>query len=204
MTNKMLSKLTGLQDQIIMGTLLGDADIAHKERNNCSLRIGHKGADRDYLLWKWGELKSTGLFTKSPRPRVGGFGSLQWRLVSSQSSFFNQYREMFYPEGLKIVTQEVLDKLSDLGLAVWYMDDGGLGDCGNRIFIHTQSFGIEGNRVIKDWFDERYGLHFQLHPCNGSRQVNLSLHRRGEVKKFLEITRPYAIPCMGRKWGGEL
>ena len=176
---------------------MGDADIAHKGHTNCELRFGHKEADKEYLQWKWDELRSIGLFTKPPKPRTSGHGFPQWRLTSNQDSFFNQYREMFYPDGEKVVTIEILDKLEPLGLAVWYQDDGTLVDNGRSMGLHVEGFGVEGAKLIKDWFKAKYDLHFHFHKSNGN-QVALYLGRRG-TPQFLNIVRSYIQGCMRRK-----
>ena len=54
-----------------------------------------------------------------------------------------------------------LDQLRDIGIAVWYGDSGALiGRKFRNACLRTQSFGLEGNKIIERYFNE-VGI-----PCN--------------------------------------
>ncbi|GAI89835.1 unnamed protein product, partial [marine sediment metagenome] len=117
--------------------------------------------------------------------------------------------ELFYPRGKKIITREILNRIGDLGLAVWYMDDGHLSIPMRAITPHiglsTQGFTLEENKLIVDWFEKKYDFHFRIsqRERNSRNQISLKLHREKEIDTFLKVTKPYMVPCMIRKWNGE-
>jgi hypothetical protein len=50
---------------------------------------------------------------------------------------------------------EWLDQLTDFGIAVWYGDSGTLmGRKQKNACLRTQSYGLEGNKIIEQFFNE--------------------------------------------------
>jgi len=204
-------EVTPRQEQIFMGTILGDGNLKKRKGGRNSLfRVSHCEADKDYVFWKYQELGSTGLFLHKPKRRLNnnGFGmerrSYRWELSSRRHIIFSSFEELFYPNGEKRITREILDRLEPLGLAVWYMDDGSYpskdGVKGGRLSLSIQSFTEEEARVIQWWFWDKFGLKFSLSLATGGRPV-LWIYNKPMVAKFLEVVRPYVIPCMARKVG---
>ena len=195
--------------QIILGSILGDG---HLYRSTCV--IGHRLKDKDYIFWKHKELGD--LFPNPPTlATVNSFGNRNyqyWRLTSIGSSIFDEYHRKIYRNGRKAITREVLDELEELGVAVWYMDDGSL-SCLMKSFryphvrISTAGFGLEGNKIIMEWFKDRWGILFNILYCPETKRSThitkenwiLSITRKREVEKFMELVEPHIVPCMRRK-----
>jgi len=196
--------LSPRQEQIIIGTLLGDGNLfSHPRAKDWRFRTVSRFQDREYLRWKWRELRSTGLFPNSPPIRVQKKGPC-WRLYSLQHSIFTEYRKLFYPGGKKVISPKVLELLDDLGLAVWYQDDGSFpskdGKKGGRLSLSTESFLLKEVELVRDWIFNKYGISFHIScaPSRGSKPV-MWLYNRGDVSRFLDIVGPYIVPCMSRK-----
>jgi len=198
----LLTEFTPEQEQVFLGTMLGDANLSSGSYNS-SLRVKHREADKEYLFWKYDILKSSRIFLNPPKPKPPRPPSgISWLLYSRRLPIFRVYREMFYPSrGEKIVPVEVLDKLELLGLAVWYMDDGhfqfGVPKRPNRrtVYLATQGFDYKDNVLVRDWMERKFGFRFDL-----VGEMGLRLGRRGEVERFLEMLRPFSVPCMERKF----
>ena len=47
-----------------------------------------------------------------------------WTLSVSKSEYIKKLEQLFYPNGVKVCPKNVINKLDDLGLAMWYADDG--------------------------------------------------------------------------------
>jgi len=198
------------QEQIIIGSLFGDASLFSLDTPICNsgFRVSHSEKDKGYVFWKYQELKSTGLFPIRPKPRsLRGFKkSVSWLLQSRRDPYFTYLRSLFYPNRKKVVSQGCLEKLSPLGLAVFYMDDGffnwGRGKNRTRkyprVSLSTCGFTYEDNESLRDWLNRTYFLHFHI---NLNPYPILRLGREYEVNRFLDIVRPYIIPSMARKLG---
>lgn len=195
------------QRQILTGTLLGDASLRINRRRgrNASFSVTHCDKDKEYLFWKYKELESTGLPLRLPKSsvrQVWGKSYTSWRLASRVHPLLTSYYYLFYPDGKKELTPEVLDLLDDLGLAVWYMDDGALTSIDNgqffRITMATQGFTLEENKLMRNWLKDKYSLGFWLHLAHGEKWI-LGTDQKEQVKQFLGIVSPHIIPCMRRK-----
>lgn len=75
---------------------------------------------------------------------------------------YQYYRELFYNES-KQVSQEVLDLLEPLGIAVWFMDDGNLYYNGNicHLTLSVNGFDDESVNRIINYFKNNYNIIFK-------------------------------------------
>jgi hypothetical protein len=81
---------------------------------------------------------------------------------------------MFYKDGdKKILSKPVLDKITYLSLAIWYMDDGsmcvgkedgrlGVKNVRSRAMLHAGRYGKDGVELISKYLKERFGLESSL------------------------------------------
>ena len=209
------TELTPSQHQVVLGTLFGDGSLTMgKHSRNARLHFRVSEKDREYIFWKYRGLETTGVFKSPPKFRLckSGYkfkrtGDLQrvWYLFSRSLPIMTQYRELFYPNGEKSISQSALENLNALGLAVWYMDDGHFHDslkykyC--RVGLSTQGFTCEDNELVRSWLAGRFGLHFHLHRVKEGHGSELYLTIGKEVRRFLDIVRPYVsqVGCMERK-----
>mgnify|MGYP003296024055 CR=1 FL=1 len=65
---------------------------------------------------------------------------------------FSLYRELFYSSNRKIVPLALLDEqFSELSLAVWLMDDGGVDR--KQVRLNTQSFSLAENEALSSFYE---------------------------------------------------
>lgn len=81
---------------------------------------------------------------------------------------FNYYRDLFYPEGKKIIPKNINNLLTARSLAYWIMDDGGQ-DPG--FILNTQSFTKEEVELLIKVLDEKFGLRGNLRPRKSGQFV---------------------------------
>ncbi len=119
---------SSIAHQLVEGSLLGDAYISDL---SCAYQETHCTKQRDYLMWKKRLYEASSL-------RVGAsFGSAMaqgkrfpnYRIEIRSSHrtdikypYLRMQRERWYKNGKKIVPRDLV--LTDLVLAVWFMDDG--------------------------------------------------------------------------------
>lgn len=188
-------KPTTRQLQIVHGSLLGDASVTNgkkgKYRCESVFEVKHCAKQKDYVLWKYHELKN--LCCSEPKENNIG----QWRARTFHHPFFSNLRKQWYPDGVKCIP-EVLSELDDLALAVWYMDDGTLGKTG-FLKISTCSFTENDHQIIFNWLKSKWGVDSHMVNYSGYRQTIIDLKSR---KRFLEIVKPHIVPCLNYK--GEM
>ena len=191
--------LTEEQHDLIIGSALGDASVRQRDRN-CSFRVGHSRRQEKYLVWKYNILKefiSTPLYWNKREINNHFIETLE--LSTFTHSVFNFYRKLFYKNGKKIVTRELLDMLTPRSLAVWICDDGSFGTSQPYIILCTNSFSLEEHKIIKKYFEEVWNLS----PTIGFRNKKYYYLRfkQKDTKELIQIVKPFIPESMKYKIG---
>jgi hypothetical protein len=196
--------LTKTQEQMILGSLLGDMNIwrQHKGVSGIShpeLRISHSVKQREYVWWKYEILKN--IARKEPYEIIqktgfgAGLGSCRFE-TKSLKCFEPIYDVVIGKDGKKHITQEWLDKIAEpIALATWYMDDGSRG-CGNGDRIKPWfAMGLSTDNevsIMRHWLDDTWGLKTSYRRARGYYNENtyailqISLRYREKFKNIIE------------------
>lgn len=122
-------KLSHIQEQMILGSLLGDMNINKPRKRNptCKLSLVHSVKQKELFLKK---VEILGEFMGSYKE----YNYLDSRTNNIYSTIrgnskchkvFNNIYNKLYINGVKTVTQEYLDMINHpIALAYWFMDDG--------------------------------------------------------------------------------
>lgn len=120
--------LTKQQHAAIIGMILGDAYLQATGAKNARLRLEHKAGHKDYLVWKTRLLPS--LFQGKPvfLDRIHPLTKATYHYVrwqSNASPALGKIRNVFYPDGKKIIPDGIGRLLrDDIAFAIWFYDDG--------------------------------------------------------------------------------
>ncbi len=191
--------LTKEEHDMIMGSLLGDSSIRQREKNSC-FRFSHSMKQKDYANFK--------------REILHNFNISEFREVKRQimhtfihaidfstrtHPVFNYYRNLFYKDGRKIVNQSILNQLNPRSLAYWICDDGSYDNTQGYIVLCTNSYTLEGHKLMKEFFKEK----FNLDPTIGFRDKKYYYLRfkQEDSRKLIEVIRPFMPDCMKYKIG---
>ena len=194
------------QDQIIRGTLLGDAHLGVQASSvNPVFSVGHRTKDKEYTLWKYQRLVSTGMFRNPPFPRTKRREDSReferWMIRSIQHPVLKDYHNSLYNgDGKKEITLKWLEPLGPLGVSVYYMDDGGLK--GGVPYLYTYGFTLEEVHLLRYFLDLRWGVSMALVKVKYGKPKKDGVILRLEkysLDRFKELIVPYIIPCMSRK-----
>lgn len=161
----------------------------------------HCLAQKEYLQWKdkllnKNGIKTTGLYFVSNN----NYGAYETRTYTHK--FIKLYRKVLYTPNKKYSKIKILNKLNSLGLAIWYLDDGGIskrvlksGEKSIKELMLNTHLTKEENQVIIDYFFEKWGIKFSQ--CKNKGRYRL---RCGKVQaeKFIKIIEKHVreIPCM--------
>lgn len=125
------SYMTWKQEQILLGTLLGDGALhiskprsGYGDTMRALVSFSHKTEHAAYIDWLRKQLNS---YARGITPGVSGFGTpmLQCRTVQNYT-IYARFRSMIGVDGRKFVPEKIAERITPLSLAVWYMDDGSL------------------------------------------------------------------------------
>ena len=178
-------------EQVLLGSLLGDGSL-RKPKYSSSYSEAHSLKQKDYLLWK------RDILNLPHRLSLVCFNQLkEYFEIVYQTNALPQlipYYNLFYPNGKKIVTQEILDKLEPLAIATWYMDDGSYD---LEVHLATNCFSYESHLLIQNWFKFKWGINTVIRQ-NKKKQYNIAIKRR-DSPLFINLVKDYIPPSMQYK-----
>lgn len=191
------------QKEIVFGTLLGDGYLRPTNGNskNCSYALSccHGEKQLEYLKWKFSEFSNfvtTRDFKINTRQFKGNAPTYAFSTVSHP--FLNEAHAICYwNNGKKDISQQWLEQLTPLSIAVWYMDDGSLNKRYHTIVLCTNSFSHTGQLLAIDYFQMRYGINAVLEPRRNQQtviRINAS-----QSRKFIDLVAPHIPDCMSYK-----
>lgn len=119
----------------------------------------------------------------------------------ARHSLFNGYRKLFYSSGCKQVSMNILNKLTDEGLALWLMDDGTMyynpSNHTKYLRICTDSFDEFSINQIQQFFSERYKLSSKIYmhnSGNGASKKPRIQFNAANAQKLISIVYKFTLP----------
>lgn len=200
-------ELSYTQRQILLGGILGDSTIS--KHGNLIMKHGLK--QREYLSWKAGAFSSLSDSCGIHEHTVESFGVRRTGVMfrtRAHAAFYKE-RARFYGPGKKRITDETLKEIDELGLAVWYFDDGSVTRRldKNTLYVTfcTDGFDYESVQLLSDWLHLRWGLTnciYRSESAYADKDFGWEIKLCGEpAETLLDIVSPYAVNCMQYKLG---
>lgn len=154
-------KLSAKQKDVLVGLLLGDGHIELSlNRKSARLKVEYSVKNFDYVEFLHKIFKS--FVRMNPRIRtIKGFGKNFDRVGFATLSLpeFLFYRNLFYKNKTKIVPKNIKKLLTNIGLAVWFMDDGSYKskECKGKLLC-THNFTSREILLLCQVLDHNFGL----------------------------------------------
>ena len=205
-------KLTTLQKEILVGTLLGDATIAKTKAIAFNIKFEQKLAARDYVNHLY-EIFEPYVGTP-PRVRniTGGGANRSLRRLRSkdrQSLWFRTYRhidfkfyyDLFYKQK-KRVPKLIHKLLTPRALAYWFMDDGSYYYNKSKThqqkvyYFNTQSFSYEDIKILKKALKFNFNFDTNIYK---DRIYYLLYIQPQSTDKFKKLIKPFLIETFDYK-----
>src|SRR5438093_7584123 len=149
-------ELTRFQQDVLIGTLLGDGSIA-KHGYHHRLFVKHSEAQRPLVEWKYevfANFTTMKLHSFDQLLKGGRYPCVQF--VTRTDPVFSRWRDRFYRDRRKIVPSDIEDLLSPDSIAVWLMDDGTAERSG--VSFQTHGFEIEEAHLLAKAMRSRFEL----------------------------------------------
>jgi len=116
--------LTYLQEQILIGKLLGDGSLCIRDSGSGVITFGHKKDHEPYLNWT---LQGLGdIAGNKDKDRISGYGSKMCRGKTLDNYFIAELFRSWMKEKTKQFPEDFIEKTGPIALAFWFMDDGSL------------------------------------------------------------------------------
>lgn len=182
-----MGSLSEKQKSLIEGCLLGDGYMRCK--TNAHLQITHSINQKDYVDWKYLNLSE---FVLTPPKSYKGNGKrIGYRFFTRSLPLFTSFYYRFYKDN-KIIPEDI--KLTDLTLAVWYMDDGS--KSGQSCYLNTQKFIFEDQEKLINILHGKYNLRANRDRDKQYFRLRFNFE---DSRKFVRIIEPYVLPSMRYK-----
>ncbi len=207
-------RITEHQLAVIAGAALGDGHIALTASHmRARLSITQGAAQVDYLDYKTlllGDLIQTPPVYQDLPTSYSTVGTYRVATVS-RPTIAELHRELYGRNGRRHITRAYLDRLTPLGLALWYLDDGSLitqpnpysrkdGTVANypavRSTLSVNSFSDEEAQLIRRWLQERWNIEGGVSATAKGPVIWLTLEGTRQLHKLIA---PYVPPSMAYK-----
>lgn len=193
---------------VLVGSILGDSHL-EKRKRGIGTRVIFEQCNRnvEYIMWFHGFFASRGYCSPSkPKliTRIKKHNKVfyQYRVTSYTFTSLNWLHNMFYKvidsRFVKIITQDLEKYLTPLALAVWFMDDGS--KINKTVRIATNCFHKSDLECLCKLLNHKYDLDVSIHK-SGLNKGHILYIKTSSLNKFIEIVKPYMLPCMLYKLG---
>jgi recombination protein RecA len=199
-------RLLGAQQvQVILGSLMGDANLSanRRGRSGARFRMGHGAKQAAYLDWK------VSLLENIPHSRTSNAKEAVFADFTPLAELGELAEAVYFGDGKKHLSWDYLKSLTPLALAVWYMDDGCLtirskgaqertrGGTG-RIEICVEAMSPGSRERLASYLRGTHGLDVKL-TSRGARKMSVLQFTTAASEKFQKLIAPYVHPSMDYK-----
>ena len=196
MARRITKKLSKEQKSLLVGLLLGDGTIS----SNYVFKLSHSEAQREFLEWKIDLLNKFGFKNNGVKEYISTCGYNKGnKVLYSQMSLnptIKALRSRVYTPK-KHITRRLLNWLTPIGLAIWYMDDGciNVNTSKQRSSIqHTIKIAtcvdLDTAQVVIDYFKEVWDVQFRPFK-EGKGTYSIASSTESDCAAFIQIIRPY-------------
>lgn len=205
MKHKLINCITKEQFGLIIGCLLGDGSIPKRleKTGNHYIDITHSEKQLEYLIYKKQIFEQCGFnVSKIYQRKVKSYKEYTIHIYHKKfPEIMNTLRWWFYHIGKKYFTYNMLQKLTPLGIAIWYMDDGSrtihYKDNHTKIksrelYLSTYMSKEEHETIIK-YFTNTYNIKWGIVKDRDKFRLRIGAT---EAKNFINIIKPYICPLM--------
>lgn len=137
-----------VQDQVLIGTILGGSSLL-RPPNGVNYYLSMRSQNENWLLYKMAEM-----------PDLFEDLNIKWytntyRCNSKCCETLTYCHKEMYVDNNRKITMDLLDKLRDIGMAIWYLESGSKTGRGRKnAYINTTKFGADGTEIIHRYFNE--------------------------------------------------
>ena len=203
MSRKIKKKLSKEQKSLLIGLLIGDGTIS----SNFVFKLSHSVEQREYLEWKVKlldkfQIKNNGIkeYISTCVYNIGkGVLYSQMSVIPTIKAL---RRTVYIPK--KTITRKLLNWLTPLEIAIWYMDDGHI-----NVNTSKQRSSIQHTikiatcvdestvEVIIQYFLDIWNIKFRKFP-EGKNTFSIASSSEEDYSKFVNLIKPFVeqVPSM--------
>ncbi len=184
--------LSDFQWEVVLGGLMGDGALSSSNKGHgASYRFGHGARQAEYCDWKAGLLGNIGS-SRSTNAKGDVFYDFQ------PLPELAELRKAVYVGGKKVLSCDYLKNLTELSLAVWYMDSStSIGDGGHlESEICVEAMEPASRVRLVEYLGDTWNLRPKMIERAGKAVLSFP---RFETDKLHTLVAPYVHPSMQYK-----
>ena len=171
--------ITDIQEQIIIGAVLGGCSLI-KQPKGKNYYLSMRSSDCMWLKYKMAELyncfQSTEFSCQVKTYRCN-------TICLEELSYFYK---LLYKDGKRYASSSILEKLRDIGLAIWFIETGGwAGRNRKNAYINTTLLGLESSYIVENYFNSLHGINCKLHIGKNRMKVLFSVPSSEKLMKII-------------------
>ena len=192
---KQYPEYTKEQVEALVGTTLGDAYLEIKSGNGTGHCI-HCLEQKQLIFYKYELLKNVSnepriIHKHDVRFKIPDYDCWYWYIKHNPK--VAEICNLFYKDGKKEVCPEIIDLISPLSLALWYMDDGSKVKDGGFIYC-TNAFSMDSLNLLNNMLNNKFNLQSKI--WEKSHELYIS---RNSSDTFCNIVESYIVDDMKYK-----
>lgn len=202
-----LESLSSSQKEAVIGLLLGDASL-HTQNSGKTYRIKFEWGDKNkpYLDHVYSLFDEWVISDPHKKTRLSPKGNVvvNWGFQTISHKVFTDLANLFINQkGKKFITKDLIKlHLTPMGLAYWFMDDGGKLDYNKNsknksVVLNTQSFTTTEVETMAQQLTEKFDLNCELRKNKGKDIIVIK-----NYPIFISLVDRYIIPEMKYKLPG--
>ena len=195
-----LKQFTQNEFDVLVGGLLGDSWIGfNKNSKNAVGSFTHKIEHSEYVEFKYNYLKrmcsEPTIHNKFDKRSNRKYKQSFCKIAANPS--LNDIQKAFYKDGIKFINKDYINKLTALGIAIWFMDDGTCDKCRKtpRYLINVSCFSDEDIQLLIDMLDQNFKIKSKL---ESGKWKNIRILKESN-NDFVNLVKPYICNCMQYK-----
>lgn len=198
MKRKIVKKVSKEIKSLLIALLIGDGTIS----SNFVFKLSHSSEQEEYLKWKISLLNDLNIKNNGLKEYISSTGYNEGKKVIYSQMSLNPTikalrRSVYIPK--KKITKNLLNWLTPLGLAIWYMDDGHINvntskqrsNIQHTIKIATCVDLETANMIIK-FLLEKWNIKFRLFK-EGTGTYSIASSCELDAENFIKIVKPYIM-----------
>jgi len=186
---------------ILVGLVLGDGYLTPFVGESRKSRMEIKADDKSlsYLKWLHKNLEPLGVSDLKAKKNYH-----QHRFYTKTTEEIGKLRELFYPQGIKIIPKNIKNFFKNpLTLAVWYQDDGTL-DCRDKYHYNamfaTYCFSFNDCKLLAKTLKENFNLDVRVYKSTMRGKIRYRLYIiSSSMYCFINLVKPFINQCFKYK-----
>lgn len=183
--------------QILVGVILGDVYMRRssiKSNTRIVFRQGAKNVEylnHLYLLFKDFVLTPPVKYTITDKNT--NIARYNYSFSTMSLPCFNEFYELFYLDGKKIVPKDISNILTPISLAYWIMDDGGF--TGSGLKLHTDAIKIEDINLLIGALNKNFSIKASINKTSINNQFTIYISKK-DLPVVINLVKEHMHPSM--------